>query len=1212
MTTVYIGWNSILPGFNTPYNKHSYLVVDPNDNLNDTGDQKIIRGGDQNLTFTEMVVNLLNGTYVAGDLDIEAGEQSQFSVDGLNNIGDDDGDGFLNNDKDKDGVADTTTDRNYTVVDLAPALAKPEYSTVDDVWNAMEAFAADLDSSDFGYKLLSHNCQAVTVSALAAVGVDFQDNVPSGSIYSQWVSRNVILNGDGDFEQWGFDGHDRFYDTGGNDVFHGGDGSITQALNYADGTDRIHYVGQGDVTYRYVKLTGGESAWNAIQVDGSNVSTDTLYSVEEFRGASFPFFNNTIDLSGFDEGVDFEDVEEDDFDPYMDDVDDLISSVTTTELGTGNTVSLIDMNTFIGTDFDDTFTLNQNISRSIDGGGGVDDIYLTENLTLASGNGISVKNIENIDVASFKSGYFIIEEMGNNFTSETNYITWYTTLSYKDYSSAMHFDFLNGTVSDSVGNTDTFNSMVSIIGTNFGDTYTFNEAYSDQVANPIPIFTGSGDDIFIYDGIRHAGPVFYNGGNDVVESTARIIFTLPLDVELSDVSQEVINVHVESETSSWRNYFGDVMLTIDGYGSILYKDKINYSYAKNLDVYVGRASTTGVYAKLITETGQTTLSTQGTPPGDSPLPPVYFLDADHFLGENISTIINKDAYHGSLGNDVFSLVDYTGWDNFYAYDGDDTIIGGVANNIVYGGSGDDVFTLSGVFSDYSVIELSSYTLVQGAVNTDTVYDVETLQFSDGFYKDGVFTQNIYNIISGTSGDDNPLTGTSGPDQILGLAGNDTIYGNDGDDDLQGGTGADYIDAGNGDDLITGGNGNDTLIGRSGNDEIHGGAGDDTVDGKDGDDTLYGDEGVDILKGETGNDQLYGGAGMDDLRGHGGDDELHGGDDNDLLTGFDGLDKLYGDGGDDELHGGTGQDELYGGDGNDLIRGNEDNDLIFGGLGDDELYGGTLSDETFVSDDEVHGDAGNDLIYGSRGNDLLFGDAGTDTIYGGYDDDTIHGGDDNDFLRGDRGNDEIHGGAGVDDIGGNRGNDTIYGDDGDDTIAGSEGFDILYGGNGNDILKGETDNDELHGGAGDDDIRGHQGHDILYGDAGNDTLTGYTENDTLNGGLGADILYGQDGWDNFVFDDDAFDGNIDTVKDFDLANFEVIKLTDVLEGYTPGTSAIADFVTFTQAGAHTELHVDRDGTGTTYASQQIALVEGVTGLDAQTLLNGGNLVVETTV
>jgi len=119
-----------------------------------------------------------------------------------------------------------------------------------------------------------------------------------------------------------------------------------------------------------------------------------------------------------------------------------------------------------------------------------------------------------------------------------------------------------------------------------------------------------------------------------------------------------------------------------------------------------------------------------------------------------------------------------------------------------------------------------------------------------------------------------------------------------------------------------------------------------------------------------------------------------------------------------------------------------NDILSGGLGDDVIDGG-------AGDDELNGDRGDDLVFGGSGDDLLSGGRG---------DDELDGGAGNDDLRGDRGDDLLFGGAGDDDLGGDRGDDQIDGGDGSDDLRGDRGDDLLNGGAGDDLLEGGLGSD----------------------------------------------------------------------------------------------------------------------------------------------------------
>ncbi|HAA48652.1 MAG TPA: hypothetical protein DCE43_02970, partial [Planctomycetaceae bacterium] len=118
----------------------------------------------------------------------------------------------------------------------------------------------------------------------------------------------------------------------------------------------------------------------------------------------------------------------------------------------------------------------------------------------------------------------------------------------------------------------------------------------------------------------------------------------------------------------------------------------------------------------------------------------------------------------------------------------------------------------------------------------------------------------------------PLTGNPMSITIDGQNGDDVIYGS----------------AGFG-DAISGGDGDDFIDGREGDDVINGDDGDDSIYGQDGDDAISGDDGNDFVMGLAGNDEIDGGDGSDTLNGGDGDDVVSGGDHSDVVQGNDGND-----------------------------------------------------------------------------------------------------------------------------------------------------------------------------------------------------------------------------------------------------------------------------------------------------------------------------------
>ena len=200
-------------------------------------------------------------------------------------------------------------------------------------------------------------------------------------------------------------------------------------------------------------------------------------------------------------------------------------------------------------------------------------------------------------------------------------------------------------------------------------------------------------------------------------------------------------------------------------------------------------------------------------------------------------------------------------------------------------------------------------------------------------------------------------------------------------------------------------------------------------------------------------------------------------------------------------------------------------------------------------------------------------------------------------------DAILGTAGDDMLSGSRHNDdTLLGYDGNDTLEGGRGDDVLLGGAGEDTLEGGRGRDILSGGEGDDWLQGGHNDDTLYGGDGNDTLEGGAGNDTLRGGVGEDVLVGGSGHDVFVFDaDTAFDG-VDTISDFNIRQGDSLDISDILEGYDPATSLIAEFA---RVSGRT-LEVDADGGGDNFVA--IARLGGQP-VDLNELVDNGALILQ---
>jgi Ca2+-binding RTX toxin-like protein len=480
--------------------------------------------------------------------------------------------------------------------------------------------------------------------------------------------------------------------------------------------------------------------------------------------------------------------------------------------------------------------------------------------------------------------------------------------------------------------------------------------------------------------------------------------------------------------------------------------------------------------------------------------------------------------NGDAGAD--RLVGGTGADALNGGADDDALTGGSGNDAINGGDGTDTAVFTGNRSAYTITVSGGVSTVAGPDGTDSVSNVERLQFADGLFD-----------ASGAPLTAGPINGTSGADTLNGTTDADTINGLGGNDIINGLAGSDVIDGGEGNDAIAAGTGNDTVRGGTGNDVISGDGGSDVLHGDDGDDAFL------FAVGEPGGStQVFGGAGTDTviLRGGGASIDLtiNGGSAGGVAIStssienvqFDGsVDsgggarlaigsaanntivalgiaaavRFEGRGGADLLIGGSGADTLLGGDGNDTVSGGEGNDTIEGGAGADSLAAG-------LGDDWVYGGTGNDVISGDGGSDILLGEDGDDAflfavgepggstqVYGGTGADTI-------ILRG--------GGASIDLTanGGSAGGvaistNSIENIQFDGSVDSGGGARLGIGSAANNVIAavGILAPVTFEGRGGDDLLIGGGGGDTLLGGDGNDTLNGAAGNDSLNGGDGTD-------------------------------------------------------------------------------------------------------------
>lgn len=595
--------------------------------------------------------------------------------------------------------------------------------------------------------------------------------------------------------------------------------------------------------------------------------------------------------------------------------------------------------------------------------------------------------------------------------------------------------------------------------------------------------------------------------------------------------------------------------------------------------------------------------------------------------------------HGTSGDDSIewlhlssstdaSFFGYAGDDSIYGGASADTIDGGIGNDYLVGGDGNDAYIASPGFDRIA----DGYANSGDSIHIPLGYGPDDLTFFRN-----VGNENALQILIAGLGQIEVQMQYWGT-QYLGV---ETITFE---------SGATAIDLTNASIETRGGDGNDYVYGlyaplASEDDILYGGAGNDELIGYAGDDTYVFSEGIDRIQETSGTDEILfrDDTDINDLTFYRGysttyqyndlyvehvngsimhvyqhfansDYEVEGlrfADsstfDFSTLSGLDvvGRDGLadvitissssgqtvYGLGGSDTITGGTGDDVLDGGAGNDTLNGGAGNDTFIFGAGYDldtaqDLYGG--NDTVHITGATTINDIG--MANYSSYHAQLTVTASVDVL-------TVN------YLR--------HGNANyqIENLSFDDGFVTDQFTDYQSWMWGSTGATLMSGNANDNVLIGKAGDDEMYGGAGDDDMHGGADNDEMYGEDGDDLLHGGTGDDILYGGDGLDILWGGEGADTFVFENASAFNDVDIVKDFSISDDDVIHLVDIMDNtaFDPMTDAITDWIEFTTVGSDTVVKVDRDGTGGTYGFDQIATLEGVTGLtDEAALVTSGHL------
>ncbi|HEX5500000.1 MAG TPA: calcium-binding protein, partial [Thermomicrobiales bacterium] len=229
-------------------------------------------------------------------------------------------------------------------------------------------------------------------------------------------------------------------------------------------------------------------------------------------------------------------------------------------------------------------------------------------------------------------------------------------------------------------------------------------------------------------------------------------------------------------------------------------------------------------------------------------------------------------------------------------DGDDQITSYGGADAIDGGAGTDTAQIdrSGATAALTFDETDIDTVTTLVGDGTTVIHVENINLFGGGGDDQ------FSVASGS----NHLVGGGGDDTLTGGSGVDTLDGGIGADTLTLGAGG-TANGGAGSDTISGGSTfTSNLNGDAGDDQITGGAAFSTLDGGDGKDTLTAGAGGDSMTGDAGDDTLDATAETSGstLDGGTGNDTLIGGDLNDTL-----VDGPTGDNGSDTLSAGADAD-----------------------------------------------------------------------------------------------------------------------------------------------------------------------------------------------------------------------------------------------------------------------------------------------------------------
>ena len=119
---------------------------------------------------------------------------------------------------------------------------------------------------------------------------------------------------------------------------------------------------------------------------------------------------------------------------------------------------------------------------------------------------------------------------------------------------------------------------------------------------------------------------------------------------------------------------------------------------------------------------------------------------------------------------------------------------------------------------------------------------------------------------------------------------------------------------------------------------------------------------------------------------------------------------------------------------------------------------------------------------------------------------------------------------------------------------------------------------------------------VAGTSANDTIFGTDNADTLVSSAGNDELYGGGGADVFLFT--SIGEGLDTIKDFNALEGDVVDLSAILQDFDSVQDSINDFVFQTESNDNTVISVDVNGSGDAAQAVEVVVLEGATGLEIE--------------